>query len=271
MWSHLCVADDAVSHTRPICGVQHNTTFEVVATGDDDLLGYVTPDELTIAFLAPAASEVHYSDRSDSVNAFDVLRTLPVAAGWYAMDRVALSPDGLRIVVLSTDKKKIGQLTRKARGDAFQGAPDATPFAAINGALAAGESLGDMIVSGDDATLIYSVYSASSTTTIHVAKHASPGAAWTATADTFGGADLDAANGKRRQPTGISGDQLTLYFWDQQKELQRGAWRLHVGDPFTYFEDYPQLAMAVPAGNCKKLYFTGAGVSSKDIQLAFPE
>jgi hypothetical protein len=260
-----------------VCSV--NTNWIVVpgskpaiATPDDDTLGAITPDELTIAFTSTPSDVVRWADRADSAQDFGAPQDLPAAAGYYALDAgVALSPDGLRIVVLSSDKKKLAQLTRKSRSDAFAGAPDPAPFAAINGSLAAGESLGDPIVTGDDAELVYSQYSNASATTIHVAKHASPSAAWTTTADAMGGKELDAANGKRRRPTGISADRLTLYFWDEQSSTQRAGWREHEADPFTTFLDYPQLSAAAPSGNCKKMYFTGAGALSKDILLSFPQ
>lgn len=259
-----------------VCSINTNWTIvpggtAVIATGDDDVLGSITPDELTIAFLSPAKGEVRYADRADSVDTFASLETLPAAAGFYAMDRVALSPDGLRIVVVSSDHKKLAQLTRKLRSDAFSGAPDSTAFAAINGSLAVGDSLGDPVLANDDSLLVYSQYSAVSTTTIHVAEHGSPAAAWALTADTFGGKELDASKGKLRRPTSMSADLLTLYFWDEVSAVQRAAWREQVGVPFTQFMDYPQLSHAVPTGNCKKLYFTGKGIASDDILLAFPE
>jgi hypothetical protein len=259
-----------------LCSVNTNWTVipggkPVIATGEDDVLGSITPDELTIVFFSSASGTFYTSDRLDSTNSFDVLRKLPVNAGWYATTRAALSPDGLRLVVVSKDEKKLGQLTRKTRDDAFQGVPDTTPFASLMAALGADESIGDPVLATDDTKLVYSVFSAAAKTTMHVATHGNPGDAWKTSAETLSGPELDAANGKRRVPTAISSDLLTIYFWDQQKNVQRAGWRVHEADPFSYFEDYPQLAQAVPTGNCKKLYFTGDGVSNKDVLLAFPE
>jgi hypothetical protein len=239
----------------------------LIATAADDQLGSLSVDVLTIAWMTPNG-DVHVAERGSPGSAFGAGATLPAAGGWYGVGRVALSPDGLRIVVISSDGERFGELTRASTADLFAGTPDEGPFAAINASVGGGESLADPIISSDDGRLYYSRHGGGVTSTIHWATHAQPDDPW-ALGGALSEAELQMTNGDRRIPTGIAPDGRSLFYWDESTSLLRMAIRASVAAPFTMFGDVgATFEHAVPSADCATLYYTDA--ASQDITYADP-
>ncbi len=143
-------------------------TLLSISTPDDDELDSITPDELTIAWTEGTGSSatIEIADRASKTDAFGAPQSLP--AGQYTADRVSLSPDGLRLVVVNADAHGFSELTRSARtsSSAF-GAATAGSYSTLNGIIPPEASYGDPLLGADDAVFYYSVYGGTQTATIY--------------------------------------------------------------------------------------------------------
>jgi hypothetical protein len=242
-----------------------------VSGGSDDVLDSVTPDELSIAWTVVngGTKTIHYGDRSSTAASF-VAQSLP--AGLFTNDRVALSYDGLRLLVIDPDGQGFSQLTRAARGDAFNPSADAGVSAASNygnfaGHLKAGQSYGDPLLAADDGVFYYSVYGGTADAgapTIFRTARLLVTDAWPAGAPLATSTGLLPQGALRRRPTGLSSDQQTLFFWDEVTGTERAAWISGAG-AFDSFVDLGSRSMAAPNAACSALYYSAQGSSSIDL------
>jgi hypothetical protein len=242
-----------------------------VSTGSDDVLDSVTPDELSIAWTAVngGTKTIHYGDRSTTAASF-VGQSLP--AGLFTNDRVALSFDGLRLLVIDADGQGFSQLTRASRGDAFNPDADAGVSPASNydnfaGRLKAGQSYGDPVLAADDGVFYYSVYGGSADAgapTIYRTARLLVTDAWPAGAPLASSTGLLPQGALRRRPTGLSSDQQTLFFWDEVTGTERAAW-ISAAGAFDSFVDLGTRSMAAPNASCSALYYSAQGSSSIDL------
>jgi hypothetical protein len=238
----------------------------LIESSADDHLGSITPDGLTIAWTTGVDNTVFYADRPDLDTPFGAYSQLPqaiAASGYPALDRAALSESSKTLVLVSTDRKRLGQLTRIGRGNPFDTTLDETPFAALNQLVASDQSIGDPVLAPGDRTLYYSRYSASSNgPTIFVAKRNIVGDPWTPIGPIDDPA-LNAVNGQRRQLSGVSSDELTFFYFDQSAGISRGSWRKNLTKPFDYTLDLLNWVGVQPIGTCFDLYFSSKGMNGK--------
>jgi hypothetical protein len=256
----------ALCSTTPTWGAG---TLLSISTASDDELDSVTPDELTIAWTSGTggAAVVEYADRASTTDPFSAPQTL--AAGQFTTDRVALSQDGLRLVAVSSDGQGFSELTRTSRlapGNTF-GVAGMGTYANLDatGALTAGQSYGDPVLSADDRAFYYSVYGNGATATVFRTARLFAGDSWPAGAAVASSSGLAAQGALRRRPTGISSDEQTLFFWDEVMTMERAAWIDESTGSFDVFANLGTMAMAAPNTACTELYFSSAGASSIDL------
>ena len=242
-----------------------------IAAGDK-MFGAVTPDELTVAWVTPSGG-VMYADRTDSSQAFGAGQTL---AGTYEHDRVALGADGLTLIVVMQGAAAFGQVTRAARAQAFAGAPDTTPFAALN-ATGNGESdggrpkgyVGDPVLSADGKQLFFSVYGSGNMVDT-VALSEKFGAGWLKPV-ILTQPELGATMAGRRRPTGLSADGKTFFWWDEIDNKEKAGWRKTATSfdlTFSGIVDLGDKKDAQPTAKCTRLYFTNPPAAPSDVKLA---
>jgi hypothetical protein len=248
-----------------------------LSTPGDDLLDALTPDELSIVWTVVngAAKAIHYADRASTAGAF-AAQSLP--AGLFTNARVALSADGLRLVVVNADGQGFSQIARATRGDAFD--PNAALATAAGydnfaGVLAPGQSYGDPVLAASDTAFFYSVYGGGAdggqadagAPTIFRAARLRPTDAWPAGAPLASSTGLLPQGALRRRPTGLSSDQQTLFFWDEITGSERAAWMdaQSATGAFDSFVDLGTRSLAVPSASCGTLYFSAQGASSIDL------
>lgn len=225
-----------------------------------DVLTSMTPDERTVAVLRASgpAGVLNVFDRDDVDSPFAeptlIVSDVPVRPA-----RAALSPDGLRLVLLGGDWRSFVVLERASRSEPFEPSDDASPakgaFATLNAegaALGPDEAFDDPVFGADGASFLYSVL---------------PGGGRTlrvSVADTHGvwqvGTPVDdcelrsLGEGKSRRPTGLTADGRTLFYIDEVRGIARAAFRDAARGPFTEFIDLgARLAPQVSAG-CERLY-----------------
>ncbi|MGH7328148.1 MAG: hypothetical protein ACREJX_07330, partial [Polyangiaceae bacterium] len=210
----------------PVCGTSSTWlpgTVLAVSTSDDDILDAVTSDELSIAWTRSAGSKtIYYADRAAATDAFGTPQNL--GAGNFTVDRVALSPDGLTMVVVDADQLGFSELTRAARGDAF-GAAATGAFSNIDSDTPSGSMVGDPVVDSSNTTFYYSLYGNGATKTVFRAVRLTPGDPWGFGFALSAGSELEApSDAYRVRPSGVSSDDRTLYYFDQFAGIERAVW-----------------------------------------------
>jgi hypothetical protein len=243
-----------------------------LTTASDDELDTVTPDELSIAWTvgSGSAATIEYADRSTSTDPFGTPQAL--AAGQFTADRVSLSADGLRLVVVDADGQGFSELVRVSRvsPDNTFGAPSVGGYANLDApaALATGQSYGDPVLAADDNAFYYSVYGGGQTTTIFRATRLVSGDSWEVGSPLTSSTGLAAQGSLRRRPTGISSDGQTLFFWDEVQGVERAAWIDQSTGAFDVFVDLGTRSMAAPESTCSRLYYSAPGTESINLFVA---
>ena len=216
--------------------------------GAAQLVG-VTPDELTIAWygIANMDTAFYVADRASVGATFDPGQALE------SRDYLSISPDGLRVFVLS-EAGRLVELVRTARGQAF-GAPAEGAFATLDADADANDlTFYGAIVSPDDRTLYYLVSDGESEHLLHVSTRADTGAWPVGTG--IEACELEAHDGLLRQPTGVSADGLTLFYNDYARGITRAAWRETPSEAFVWFVDLGTRDRSQPNTDCSRLYFS---------------
>ena len=261
------------SALRPVCdpttswgdGVQLQGPSGRLSGSDDEVLGSVSADELTVCWTLPKAGETWYADRALVSDSFGSARKLggePLRAG----EPLGLSPDGLRLAAVVADGKSLVSFTRAARGDAFADAR-AVDFAAINAQAAATQAMvGDPLFSSDGLSFYYSLFSGDAadsgvTNTLLSCTRGGAAAPWPAGTARTEAAFARGADGLRKRPTGLSSDQLTLFFLDESEGSEVAAFRATTGAPFAQFVPVIGRLHASPSADCSRLYYSQAAHS----------
>jgi hypothetical protein len=256
----------------PVCSqtaVWGAGTLLAISTSSDDELDSITPDALTIAWTegTGASATLEIADRASTTDPFGAPQSL--AAGQFTADRVALSPDGLRLVVVNADAQGFSELTRSARtSSSVFGAAATGSYANLNGALSSGLSYGDPVLGADDAVFYYSVYGGSQTATIYRTARLLKGDTWPTGAALTSSTGLAAQGTLRRRPTGISSDEQTLFFFDEVMGIERAAWIDSSTGAYDAFVNLAGYRLASPVSACDALYYSAQGASSIDLFVA---
>lgn len=226
---------------------------ELSTAGAQSLLS-LTADELDVLILRGAALFVAH--RSKATEAFGTLRSIAVPNGWSATNGAALSPDGKRLLLISApDQKQIGQLTRSSRDAAFAGEVDTAPFSKVNtAAVYSGQIYASPAVSPGDGQLFLSSSFPKGASYVVVSLRGTD-AQWAAPV-TIGAQLLDGTNSTRRLPTGVSADERTLFYFNEESGAEEARFR-DSALPTSPLYDMRMLGArrgATPNAACDQLY-----------------
>ena len=64
-----------------------------------------------------------------------------------------------------------------------------------------------------------------------------------------------------RRPSGISADDLALFYWDETTSSESIAYRATPGGDFNLFVNIGVMKNAVPTASCSRLYYSTAAAS----------
>lgn len=234
-----------------------------LSTAADDVLGAVTPDELSIAWMS--GGEVHYADRDSADVEFSGEHIIPESDVYFA--QVTLSPSGLDLIGVRLDGTGFGVLTRSARGEAFQGEPDEAPFEALYGAPAANLSNGpfaDPVVSENGAHLFYSALELDSNASASIYDARGSDGTWP-WGTALAGALLHSQEGAFRRPTGVASDLRTLFYWDELAGEARLSFRPRLDAAFSGWESLGMRRNVTPNRACDRLYYAAPGSAGDDL------
>lgn len=249
------------------------TSIGSLSSADDDVFAAVTPDERTLVFYrvsSAGAVTVLVSDRPTAKAAFPASLAVTTPPTGIAAKRMAISPDGLRLVVVSADGRSLRQLVRATRSAPFDGSADATPFANVNKLAADGPSLlGYPVLGSDDRTLYFTYGDPTVAPSIRRASRASAADPWSSIAPVEGSA-LAGTGTMGMVPTGISPDGRTLFVWALSGNREYAAYRESGSALFTGRTDLGDKRFASPVGDCLTLYYC-APTSAAGLDLFFDD
>jgi len=265
-------------------------TLVPVSTADPNIMGSVTPDELTLVWMSGYGDTgtLWYADRTSTAQPFASAQTVSASLGPFALERVGVSPDGLRIIAISADRTKFLQITRSARPGTFD-APDSGQLSFLNatsgpptvdGSMPAGDdggpmvmeitSVGAPVVSSGDTALFYSAGVFAGLPSVFTASRASSATAWSMTGP-LNGAAFEASDGGEPVPSGIATDLRTIFYWDPVAITETAAWRVSAGDDFAQFVPLgPVYMFAQPNAACDAIYYSYAPPDAGLVDGAVP-
>lgn len=246
----------------------HTPTFGTatplaISGAGDDVFQAITPDELTIAW--KNGDSFYVADRASTADAFGTPSEVTGSADYNAVS----VPDGQTLIAVRKDRSVV-ELVRDP-GEPFAD-PSPAAFEEFNDALLGvpgiDQVLTDAIVSADRESFFFSFYMNGETGShATVQESHRSGGYW-----TFAGSDvgnlLNASGAKRRIPTGLSSDRLTLFYKDEVNGDFRAAWRVNPSVQFLHAEALDLgtgTVAAAPNSDCTKLYFSAEGAAGIDL------
>lgn len=225
-----------------------------VSTADDDLLQAVTPDELSLAWLA--GERLVYADRGSADDDFGE----PLELEDVEFLQAALSVDGLRLIGLNPTMQSFAEVTRDSRDEPFSSEPDDRDFTELNEVLSlipVARYLGDPVIVGEGDRLLFSYFEPMPVDGTETVRE-TLGPPWPFGVPV-GGSMLLVSEGKRRIPSGMGADLRTLFYWDEVDEEQKAAQRAEAGGVFDRFESFGDRRRAAPNEACDRLYYSAPG------------
>ncbi|MES1173749.1 MAG: hypothetical protein ABUL62_05420 [Myxococcales bacterium] len=241
----VCAQSATWSGAMPVAGVSTSAAESLLS---------VTADELDVAFLRAGA--LYVAHRSKASDPFTAGSAVVIPAGWSTQYGAALSSDGKRLLLVSDpDQKKLGELTRTTRSNAFAGEVDESAFSIVNqNAIYTGRIYASPVVSEQDDRLIFNSAYPEGASTIVVATR-TDGAPWNAPT-TLTPSLLDGLANQRRLPTGISADERTLFYFNEESSKEEARWSASsaLGSPLYDMLSLGTRRGATPNSACDRLY-----------------
>jgi hypothetical protein len=232
-----------------------------ISTGAEEHFGSISDDQLTLAFSVDVggSTSVFVAERTQGAAAF---QTPVELAGDFALDRVALTPDGLSLIALFRHRRGFIHFAREARDQAFEPAAS-SQYDAIVAVLGAGERLGDPVFALGGQVLFYSQYGGDRTNTVRFANRLSLGSAFDVGGE-LSNPELRAQGTARRRPSGVSADYSTLFFFDEVSGTSKAA-TFAGGFDFGAVADLGVVSGVMPNSDCSTFYFDAPGATSRDL------
>jgi hypothetical protein len=261
--------DAATAAICPTTFTQANTaTIAELCTAKDDLFSSMSLDERTIAWLVPQTSGAAvYTAEMNATADYYVTppSTVPPPAGGFGLDRVAVSPDGLRLVFV-TSAGHLAEYVRANRTVGFAGPASETPYSAAN-ALAgdASKRLGSPVIGGDDTTLYFVVVDAAGGVTMQKATRTKPSSAW---------GDVNPVTGSALVagmiPTGVSVDDRTLFVWSTSAKHSYALYNTAKDAPFGTKVDLGTKQWVQPSDDCLRIFFSApSAANGMELSVAY--
>ena len=212
----------------------------------------MTADERSVAFTTGADDllVLHVADRAAASGDFTA-KPVTLPEGFEATSGVALSSDGLKLIVVMSDQSGFAELSRASRTAAFGGDADPTAFAPINlEKPMSGHSVGWPVLSNDGKTLYFlSYFGQGLVRQSERDKYGVFGSGTEIDEFTLGGQE-----GAYKLLNGVSSDQRAIFFFDQETSHQTALFRSAPGAPFYDPLDLGERRGATPNADCSLVY-----------------
>lgn len=251
----------APPNPTPLCAPDaawETTPLEGVATEADERLLAMTPDERTLVFARDQQLFVLDDGQSSAL-------TLP--AGYSPDLGVALTSDGLSLVIVQEEGLSFAEVSRPTRTGSFDGAPSAERFRALNEArVTSGGRFSSPVLSADGEALYVTVRMGNTVANV-----------WRATGEGFRERDLQdpatlgTEEGEAKRVVGVAADDRTLFVFDEALGYVTAMWRPTPAAEFSEGLAFEDFQTAIPSAACGRIYGTVEVAGSLDIVVATPK
>jgi len=228
----------------------------VSTTAAEKLLS-LTLDELDIAFLRDGA--LYSAHRTSASSNFGAGAAVTVPTGYDASLGVALSGDGLMLILISNAGTAFGSVSRATRDVDFGATVSTDAFAGLNArAVQTLEHYAAPVLSFDGKALVFSGFTPGADGLAVVYESTLSNGEWSMpnnlSTGTFNGTGT-----KRPLPTGLSSDLRTLFYFDEGSGKEFAIFRDRPDAPLYNPQDLGALANATVNTKCDHIYYTAAG------------
>lgn len=241
----------------------------IATDGADERLLSLTHDELTLVFTR--GDKLFVADRASAANDFSGATELTTPAGYGSASGLALTDDGRGLVLVSSDGKALGQVSRASRSGAFGSKVSIDRFIALNNlALQSGGSLSGPVLSANGTSFIYGV-TTGSTSDLYLAS--AVGAGVFKDPIRLDHVVLGSSDGKRKLSQSWSDDLQTLFVLDEDRGDVSGVWnQAPLGAwAFTKSVQFQGLESAFTNAGCTRLYGTEKLGATLDVVVLEPK
>lgn len=237
----------------------------ITSAADESLLT-MTHDERSLVLFRD--DQLLIADRESAEVAFDAPLPFALPQGYTHTRGLALSPDGLRLVIASDDGAVLAEITRASRQGGFGSEPSAERYSALNyHAGQFGASLSSPVLAKSDRSLYYVRHIGDESLSFHAVGDTSfrvPDAAEDKV--TLGGVD-----GTTKRTQSISADERAIFIFDEALGHAVGLWNVAPGAPFTHATQFSGLHSVFTNDDCSRLYGTREVAGALDIVVETPD
>jgi len=228
-----------------------------LSTTSEEKLLSLTLDELDIAFLRDGT--LYRAHRTTPSIDFGTAIPVTLPAGYDASAGVALSNDGLTLILVSSAGTAFGSVSRSTRDADFSTSADTTAFASLNARAAQTlEHFAAPVLSFAGSTLIFAAFSATPGSLSVVYEATLSNGAWSMP-NNIGLNTIDRTGPLRALPSGLSADARTLFYFDEKTNTEIASFRDRPDAPFYEQVDLGALGGATPNAKCDRIYYTASG------------
>ncbi|HVY30024.1 MAG TPA: hypothetical protein VHB79_25880 [Polyangiaceae bacterium] len=226
------------------------------AQADERLLA-LSHDELSLVF--SRADALFVADRKSAGDDFAATISVQLPAAYTFAQGVALSDDGLTLVVVSQDQHALADVTRTARSKTFDGTADTRRFAWVNANLTQSGLLSSPVLAADGKSLLLTRLEGGDSSVFRVrGDHFDDAAALDAVT-------LGAVDGNHKLTQSLSADARTLFFFDEGTGSAAALWSSTPAAAYTERVELEGLLSAFTNANCGRLYGTREVEGSLDL------
>lgn len=228
---------------------------------DEQLLA-MSHDELSLVFSRDDA--LFIADRKSASDDFEPALAVQLPATYTFAHGLALSDDALTLVVVSQDQLKLADVTRTARGKAFDGAASTQRFGWVNANLTQSGLLSSPVLAADGKALLLTRLEGPDSTVFRVrGDHFDD-------ATSLDPVTLGALDGKHKLTQSLSADARTLFFFDESTGYAAALWSTTPAAAYTERAELDELQSAFSNADCGRLYGTLEVDGSLDLVVETP-
>jgi hypothetical protein len=238
------------------------------AADESESLLSITADELDIVFMRGGA--VYLAHRDTASASFGAASVVTLPSGYVADAGAALSGDGMTLVLISSDERSFGSLSRASRSANFGATIDTSAFGALNErALQTLEHFAAPVLAPNGNSFLFTGFTPGDLGAGGAADTGNAGVSVVYESSWSSGVwnmpsnisqDLFNGTGDQRPlPSGLSSDSRTLFYFDEATGKESARFRDRADAPLYDVIDLGDLQGAVPNTQCDRIYYSSAG------------
>jgi len=243
-----------------------STALTSLNTTAKEVLLDITQDERSIVWLSGEgqSQSLLRAERALTSDSFGAPQTITLPLGYDPGLGAALSPDGLRLILVATAGQGFAELTRSSRNVNFDPTPSTAAFETLNLIpQTAGQSLSSPVWHASQASLYYvGTMQISNIYQAHLS-----GNNW-GIGSLLGEGTLAGSASKKNLLSAVSADELTFFYFNEAENVQQARFRENKDSPLYQVVGLAQMKDARPNSACTHLYYTKSDSGNGDLYLA---